>query len=471
MRRSSIVSTLFSAVFSAGMLGGVAAGNSTGVAAEFTATSTSMQAIRILQNASEWANSDSNAFLIPAPYRIAASQAVDYAATLRGEMIGSSYAWKSLFSPRMLALLSSRWDDASASLPGLIGQSGDVDPEDMEMTDEASARTDDAAQSDGQSSALYDWLLGDWTLPDFANPGYWNVDGIFGAANSNNGTAAPRGKIDAGATGSTPPNSSPPSDESANRRGGDALDRFVLDEDCAFRYSPEYNGSFGYPCHLRTQWLLSHATAPADGLATSRETGPSGYREEQYSIKYGDEVTTVDDSTANNPATSAVDNADENAAAPQSNPDAATTNPTNLHREFAEYLRCYLGIEATIDPLTPINAWNETAPANFDAPMNVRTTTTILDPCTAMWHENIASYLWIGQEEPSLGDGSVESQQNDVNGEAPVNTDSNDGTASAGRRPNTPVRHFGLLLQDEVNRWADAFHHTLAQFSLVRGVF
>jgi hypothetical protein len=460
------------------MFGGISFGSPARVAADFRAASTGGQAISILRSASEWASSESNALLIPAPYRIAAAQAADYAATLRGEMAGNPYAWKAIFSPKMLALLSSRWDDAPMSLPGLFGQTGDVDPEEIEVTDDPPVEMDDAAQPADQSSALYDWLLGDWVLPDFTDPSYWNFGSFFNPTNSRYDSATPASETDAGASESTPYSFSPWSIDSADRFGGfDALDHFVLDEDSAFPYRPEYNGSFGYPLHFGVRRPLSHMMTDANAAPPAEsdfENGDIGYQEEQYSIKYGQEVTTDDDSTENNAATPADDDAGETAATPQSNQDATTSSPTNPQREFADYLRYYLGIDATTDPLTPVSAWCEAAPSDFVTPTRVRTTTTILDPCTAMWHENVADSFSMSQIEPPAFDDNGtrdESDREASNDDTQESTVPDDDTASEGQQSGTLLQHFGLLFQNEANRWVDAFHRTLVQFSLVRGVF
>lgn len=466
MRRLGTVSYLLTTVISAGILGGISTGHPTRAAAEFRATSASAQTITLIRSATQLANNDATANLIPAPYRIAAAQAVDYAATLRGEITGNPRVWKALFSPKMLALLSSRWDDTPDSLPGLFGQSGDMDPEDMDTTNDSSAEADDATQSASQSSALYDWLLGDWSLPNFTDSNFWDFTSLFG---SHYDATAPAQKTDAGSTRATPSGSAPQSNRSAHWLGTncDALDRFVLDDDAAFRYSPEYNGSFGYPHHFAAPWSLPRMTTIADAaLPTSaRENAHLGYREEQYSIKYGEEVN-EGDFTDDNASTPAIDGTDETAATPQSN-----QNATNAQREFADYLSYYLGTDATVDPLTPISIWIQTAPSSLEMPTDARTSMTIFDPCAAAWRTTFATSISTGQNEFSThhadGTGNA-SEPNDVNDEAQEATSPDDDTASA---RHTLLQHFGFLMRDEANRWSDAFHRTLVQFSLVRGVF
>jgi hypothetical protein len=91
-----------------------------------------------------------------------------------------------------------------------------------------------------------------------------------------------------------------------------------------------------------------------------------------------------------------------------------------------------------------------------------------------MWHENVADSFSMSQIEPPAFDDNGtrdESDREASNDDTQESTVPDDDTASEGQQSGTLLQHFGLLFQNEANRWVDAFHRTLVQFSLVRGVF
>jgi hypothetical protein len=469
MRCSRFAYTLVTVVIAVGTIGIASASSRTGVAAEFGANPIFWQTANRFESVKDWRTfkimeelvnvRTKNSFLLSLPYKIMIAQVGNYASKSNSTIDGESINLRSIFSSKMLTLLSTRWNDKTSSTVESLAVEVDNNKQGMiENTENPSTSVSDAA-TNSDNFSVYDLLRGDWAILKLSNTNYF--DSYFGIR-SPNPNLLPADDNEKAYPSATPAKSIPDgernsSDNESMQQLFDSssfymndFDDFIYGEIIDSKYSPQFNGSFGYPFHAKTNWTVPNGSE--DDRIASWQTNldfilsdlfaSEGYAEEQYSVTYGN---TVEDINQPEP--------------PQSLQGELICDSYNLAQCLSIY---YYGSNNTIGSTKSENGWENMAFINSTVSAQIGSEMMFFDNSTTL-HSDLSSGFNHSGVQIAL---PTETDYVNLTDKTPTKE-----SASTKTTPGAFFTYLVYCFKLETNKWTSAIKHIAVQFSMLHDIF
>lgn len=483
MRCSRFAITLIRAAIAVGALGIATAGSPTGMAAQIGANPALGQAVNRFESVKDWRNHKfmeelandgaKESFPLSLLYKIAMAKAAEYAAKIDAAVEGDSFQLKSIFSAKMLTLLSARWDDkSSTAMESVSEEEGDAAQDADEYADDSSYDMEDDANAAEELSAN-EGLFMEWTSPDFFDSSLLldderRSDGSFGYPYH-----AAENRFD--------PEESEADYEAVWQARLNTLSEILFpspppsgEEYAGEKNAGEENPEEEYAGEEMIQDEYAGEGDRGDEYAGD-ETG-EGSEEEDYSMKSGNAAEDIDDQTQIEEAEEAtegeVEEADEEFADEESDTEAGITPEPPQSAQNGSSGSCLWDAETALNHYLGCETFFN--PANFAG----KGVGSVFD--------HYGDALKIGPEtllfgtfatlpgfygERLIATNGQDQSPGVTNHADPLDAESAEESSASLSPPHTLLNRLVDGIKNETSDWFDAFHRIARQFSSIREAF